>query len=213
MNQEKFKLCYLSWWNESHFGQCVDGFFSAFSLASFQSLSFGPRSGYFYDSVKAEERGKKKCENISRWEQQQHKRKKLLKARTNFKSLATNWKSTQEMAIRPKKKEGKKSWSKIEERDAGLRDDDEVKTSFNASTTTTCKQIPCTHVEVAFRFSLFYSEACLLACFSGTRRNTNSRHTFIFITQSSRSWNEFLMKRYQSEKLLESPTFSDRMWL
>lgn len=33
---------------------------------------------------------------------------------------------------------------------------------------------------------------------------------FIFITQSSRSWNEFLEKRYRSEKSLESPTFSDR---
>lgn len=45
------------------------------------------------------------------------------------------------------------------------------------------------------------------------RRNTISRHTFIFITQSSRSWNEifFLHKRYQSEKSLESPTFSDRL--
>lgn len=43
-----------------------------------------------------------------------------------------------------------------------------------------------------------------------TRRNAaSSRHTFIFIiTQSARSWNKFLMKRYQSEKSLESPTFS-----
>lgn len=37
--------------------------------------------------------------------------------------------------------------------------------------------------------------------FFTTRRNTNSRHTFIFITQSSRSWNKFLMKRYQRREI------------
>lgn len=46
------------------------------------------------------------------------------------------------------------------------------------------------------------------------QKNTNSSHTFIFIIQSSRCWNKFSYEKILKREIaLESPTFSDRMYV